>query len=751
MKKVRLLSFVLICTLLCSTVLSNVSFAIPLLECEDNVYDKYYDAKDEPIYNQTTKLDNTGFNYKATQTLEKQKETIEVNYNQQIDSNDSYLTYDVTRTIKETLGSVTLRSSEYMYNLDDSADYIYVEFEEGGYAVLLKQTMELLEYSYNGELKYTDNTGKKYYGGPSRYYYRDSDCFIDVNSGASVEISKEYAIAYAQSTRDAFSKIGGSANDNLEIFDYSVNANYSIDQSDNELDATTQNVSDIPTIDDNPYIKDLSISDGTYINNFWYFLLDPMHGTNTTGTCGAVASQLLLSYHNYYSDRRIISNENLNGSDTATERHLHLNYCEDPMSMTPETLGSRGEQEDGSDDPNSYFAMVVDAIPANATVSQVKNGIAALLVNRNNQLASNISYTVSSTHGEYISDAWTPVDASGIIDEIDEGNPVILLMQESLGGSDHYVVAYGYQDYTYPGTSNTYAGFITHFGWGSDYVNVWVNSAWCVSYITLEINHTHSHDQYVGRIGDTGGIEYKCSVCGHRTDEVLNIGDSSRYTERVIDILPSHYKEYQVTFSSAGNRVIQTFGANTLSHDGFLEIFNIDGTRLDYDDDSGYENNALISFYFEANTTYIIRVKFCVTSTYFGNIRLAIIPTNDYSTYEDIYNLTDYSLGLTWNFIQNNVRLLTYQYSTTRDLTMNLSSEIDTYLYIIDPRSTELTHIADGTTTKGLDSLYNDDHDGLRDSEITKTFDAEVPYLVIASAINPSLSTSVGEFYLDFE
>lgn len=85
---------------------------------------------------------------------------------------------------------------------------------------------------------------------------------------------------------------------------------------------------------------------------------------------------------------------------------------------------------------------------------------------------------------------------------------------------------------------------------------------------------------------------------------------------------------------------------------------------------------------------------------------------------------------------------------------MNVSSEVDTYLYIIDPRSAEPMRVASTTspdTTKGLPCLYNDDHDGLRDSQITKTFDANVPYLVIVSAFNPSASTSVGEFYLDVE
>jgi len=142
------------------------------------------------------------------------------------------------------------------------------------------------------------------------------------------------------------------------------------------------------------------------------------------------------------------------------------------------------------------------------------------------------------------------------------------------------------------------------------------------------------------------------------------------------------------------------------------------------------------------------------SSTTSGSTKIAIIPTYAYATYEDIYSLEDYTMGLTWSFAQNNVKVMTYKYSSTQDLTMNVTSDVDTYLYIIDPRSTEPICSASNTSpnnTKGLPNLYNDDHDSSSDSQITKTFEANIPYLVIVSAYNPSASTSVGEFYVDFE
>ena len=226
-----------------------------------------------------------------------------------------------------------------------------------------------------------------------------------------------------------------------------------------------------------------------------------------------------------------------------------------------------------------------------------------------------------------------------------------------------------------------------------------------------------------------------------------------RYSEYTTNIGAGEYKDYVISFSNGGNKIIQTFGAHTSSKDGYLELFDMNSNKLASNDDSGYDKNALISYNFSANTQYRLRVTF-FGSRHTGDVKIGIVPAYSTVTYEDIYDLKDYTKGLTWSFTQYNVRLLTYKYTSTRDLTMSVSSEVDTYLYIIDPRSAEPLKRASNfspDTTKNLANLYNDDHDGLTDSQITKTFDANVPYLVVVSAFDPSLSSSVGEFYVDVE
>lgn len=67
-----------------------------------------------------------------------------------------------------------IKNCEYLYNFDDTADYIYAEYLDGGYAIFLKQTMELMEYSARGKLGYLDRIQRKYYGGPGSYLLKDN-------------------------------------------------------------------------------------------------------------------------------------------------------------------------------------------------------------------------------------------------------------------------------------------------------------------------------------------------------------------------------------------------------------------------------------------------------------------------------------------------------------------------------------------------------------------------------------------------
>lgn len=600
------------------------------------------------------------------------------------------INYTVEQIINELFGDISIEDCEYLYNLDNSADYIYVEFKKEGYAVFLKDTMELLEYSMQGKINYPATSKVlKYYGGPRFYMYKENDKYIDVLSEEYLYINEESAKTYASEIRQTLLS-NYMERDNLGTVKY----DYSISEKDlskeKQIYIDEKSIGESPKLDEDNLIR---LTKGLYIPNYRYFLLDPYHGYNSTTTCGAVATQLLLSYHNYYSDRRIIADKYLYGDSDFTAASPNL--CNDPLDMDSFTLGTRGYYEDGSDEVDSYFKYVIDNVPGGATTSQLKNGLKKILTNRNNELGGNIDYTINSKTGGWFFGS-LKVDSSGIVSELDSGRPVILLMQESLGGLNHYVVAYGYNSYTYPDSTDKYLGYITHFGWGSDYLNIWVNSAWCYSYVSLKINHTHAY-RTVGAIPGTNRTEYKCKTCGHRTDAGINMLAGDRYVECVASIPQNgyRYKDFYMTFETAGNKLFQTFG----SMDVVMLLYDAENKLLKKDDNSGYEENAMFNYTVEANKPYILRVRF-YNDYRTGEVKVGITPASVvYSNYEDINTSNAYNVVFSFTTSLNTTCILTYTppKSGVYEFKTGYYGDtlIDTCLYVIDPYVTSKCYYND--------------------------------------------------------
>ncbi len=101
---------------------------------------------------------------------------------------DSYAT-KIEDFVEPLFGKRQISSCEYMYNLDESADYICVEFETGGYVIYVKETMEMMEYNLQGRLPY-DAAAKKYYAGPSNYLQKANSQFYDTITGARLSFLK---------------------------------------------------------------------------------------------------------------------------------------------------------------------------------------------------------------------------------------------------------------------------------------------------------------------------------------------------------------------------------------------------------------------------------------------------------------------------------------------------------------------------------------------------------------------------------
>lgn len=218
--------------------------------------------------------------------------------------------------------------------------------------------------------------------------------------------------------------------------------------------------------------------------------------------------------------------------------------------------------------------------------------------------------------------------------------------------------------------------------------------------------------------------------------EIVNIVASNRYTERMVNLQPGQYIEYKVTFATGGTKLVQTFG----NKDARIYIYNSSGTLLASDDDSGYNLNALISYYFIKDAEYIIKVQH-YNSNVSGQIKLAITPAygarnaevSTITQYEDIYTIEGYT-GYNWGtYAQPNyTRVITFNVPTSGNYKFEIESEFDTYIYVIDPRS---------SSAIVYNVNYNDDSGEGMNPLLTTYLDENVPYLVIYSAYNPNALT----------
>jgi hypothetical protein len=223
--------------------------------------------------------------------------------------------------------------------------------------------------------------------------------------------------------------------------------------------------------------------------------------------------------------------------------------------------------------------------------------------------------------------------------------------------------------------------------------------------------------------------------------KTLTIAKNNRYTEEIVSLNAGEYKEYIVTFVAGGQKLIQTFGPK----DSYLELYDSSGVKIagnSSTDDAGYSLNALITYNVSANTPYKIKVRFYSTSQS-GSTRLAIVSAAIYNQYENIYISPTDGSSYSANLTVGRVELLRYTSATTKTLTIQTDSSVDTYLYLIDPRSAEPI-----SSNFSMQSVYNDDGGVNLQAKITKTIDANIPYLIIVAAYNPA--TSSGSFILKF-
>ena len=422
-------------------------------------------------------------------------------------SNDGYNSYSITY-----IG--------YMYNYDDSDDYLYVEFNYNSFAVYWKNSLELLEFIDNNILGEYIKYYKIYYFGPQSYYLKNGEVFESIFDHVSIEISPTECISKADKIREMFNnEVAVEGKMGIEDIYMKNNSNSSSNRIDNSVTG----------FDD---------STATYISNYEYFLDHPYYGYNEHGTCTSVATQLILGYHNYYNDRRIISPEYLFGgwnSNGDGNYFNKLNYS-DPQNSIYVTNNIQGMNSYLLGSNDLYYNHVIntmdpgsllcgDILSLGATSDHTYWGAPTSLVE--SRLESLLSENLNSddyeveVHRDYL--FGQPSPSEEIINEIDEGRPVLLGMTDNLDSFNHMVVAYGYLEYPDPITQNLSMGYIVEFGWNDYKQNLihekhkaWINSSWVDAYVTIKINHVHEYN--VDSCNNFYDIyrELRCGECGHR-------------------------------------------------------------------------------------------------------------------------------------------------------------------------------------------------------------------------------------------
>lgn len=283
------------------------------------------------------------------------------------------------------------------------------------------------------------------------------------------------------------------------------------------------------------------------------------------------------------------------------------------------------------------------------------------------------------------------------------------------------------------GSTEDYLGYIVHMGHDSAKNRTWINSSWCCGYITLEINHIHDYEWE--KAITTTRDEYKCSICGHRTDAAVDLDANDKYEECLFSLTQGESQYCYLVFATTGHKLIQTFGNQNTK----LYLYDSEYTLILQDDNSGFGDNAYFSIYATANEPYWLKVEHLGPS-YYSNLKIGVTPLSSYSVSSNsITNETSYS-GIQYYVSTNLNATKVYAFTPTESGTFIFkttkygNSYVDTYLYVVD-------------TESAIKCQYNDDTGGNLQASITKDLIGGRTYFIVVSTYN--ITNTTGQFYLD--
>lgn len=254
------------------------------------------------------------------------------------------------------------------------------------------------------------------------------------------------------------------------------------------------------------------VTDAHYIKNYKYFVNSPKHKINDgldnrVGTCTTVAMQLILGYHTYYTDRRLISN---------SEGHEFLSNAFGQFKYNPLVFGD----DDFRYSYDKEGKIVIYSNSALGTEDLVYQEIYNRTPLGDTDIGQNfvsVNIGTRSFLSEYSVIA-NQVDINfslsynkdEVVAELDAHRPIILgtkTLSEDGEKSYHVVIAYGYA--LYEGKF----GYICNMGWNALDCMTWVPEDYFHFQNIVRVNHDHTLvDQQVNI--ENAYRHFKCSECG---------------------------------------------------------------------------------------------------------------------------------------------------------------------------------------------------------------------------------------------
>jgi len=332
---------------------------------------------------------------------------------------------------------------------------------------------------------------------------------------SALMLGTNYAFAFDQIEEHSICQLSESY---LEKYDYfgieSMSGN-------NKKDEKGRHITIIPTY---PHIF---FEGATYIPNAEFFIRNPNHKENTSnkdddnfvhrfGVCTSVAAQLLISYHNYFTDRRMIP-ETYSGERFLAVGYGDLNFWP-AFQVVDRNLNALCTRIGTTDamfmdkydrilwSPNAIF----DQTPAYVRGS-MRNFLQVHYRDANgNRLDGNVTVTSNRTSTSNV--------ATRARADIDAGRPIILGLDWRTGGRIviHAVVAFGHHYYYLDGVRTH--GFIVHYGWHYSNHHVWIPSTSFDYYIRMvvsNVNHNFVRQNVPLITGNNKQHHtYRCTITG---------------------------------------------------------------------------------------------------------------------------------------------------------------------------------------------------------------------------------------------